>query len=180
MNFVKCKADNGFIHALTDLFYSAHLHEHSEKLSSYSVVKISSNKLTKWSFTAHSALWLCSGYLLYVFTLGKHIVYYSHSIHILYICMYTFLLSSRKVSRHFFQDSFGQITDYTAAISFFIVIKNKLLYLWEPGDVGILLNSSHILAIPPEPDCEMQTISSPFCRVPGVSSCLLGQVLECT
>lgn len=96
MNLMKCKADNGFIHALTDLFYSAHLHEHSEKLSSYSVVKISSNKLTKWSFTAHSALWLCSGYLLYVFTLGKHIVYYSHSIHILYICMYTFLLSSRK------------------------------------------------------------------------------------
>lgn len=43
----------------------------------------------------HIQLWLCSGYLLY-FTLGKHIVYYSHSIHILYICMYTFLLSSRK------------------------------------------------------------------------------------
>ncbi len=51
-------------------------------LGSYSGVKSSGNKLTKWSFTAHSPSWLCSGYLLYVFTLSKHIVYYSHSIHI--------------------------------------------------------------------------------------------------
>lgn len=43
MNRMKCKADNGFIHALTDLFYSAHLYEHSGRLSSYAAVKISGN-----------------------------------------------------------------------------------------------------------------------------------------
>lgn len=52
--------------------------------------------LTKWSFTAHSALWLCGGCLLYSTSLGQHRAQYSHSIHILYICMYTFLPSLRK------------------------------------------------------------------------------------
>lgn len=77
MNQMKCKADNGFTHALTDRFYSRERWDEHSGRRSYS-----GNKLTKWSFTAHSDLWLCSGYLLYVFTLGKHIVYYSHSIHI--------------------------------------------------------------------------------------------------
>ena len=78
---MKYKADNRSIHALTDLFYSER-NEPSGRLSSHSAVKSSGNKLTKWSFTAHSPWWLCNGYLLHVFTLGKHIVYYSHSIHI--------------------------------------------------------------------------------------------------
>lgn len=65
------------------------------------------------SFTAHSALWLCSGYLLNVFTQSRHITYYPYSIHrTIYICMYTFLpLSRKKVSRHFLQQTWSQIID---------------------------------------------------------------------
>lgn len=124
--------DNEFTHALTDLFYSRERWGKHSGTRSYSVVKISGNKLTKWSFTAHSDSWLCSGYLLYVFTLGKHIVYYSHSIHItlIYICMYTFLPPSRKNVQALpvvLQRSRVRSPDYTVATSFFILIINKLL-----------------------------------------------------
>lgn len=44
---MKYKAENGFIHALTDLFFSELWNEHSWGLSSYSAVKSSGNKLTK-------------------------------------------------------------------------------------------------------------------------------------
>lgn len=63
------------------------------------------------SFTAHSALWVCSAYVMNVFTQIRHLTYYSHSIHrTIYICMYIFLpFSRKKVSRHFLQQVWSQI-----------------------------------------------------------------------
>lgn len=75
-----------------------------------------SSNIEKWShkviystFSFMVMQWL----LTEQFTQSRHITHYSHSIHkTIYICMYTFLpLSRKKVSRHFLQQSWSQITD---------------------------------------------------------------------
>lgn len=121
------------------------------------------HKLTKWSFTAHSALWLLCGYLLYVFTLGKHIVYYSHNIHIteIYIYIYTFpppsvpSVQALPVKIQWFCDR----TDQTVATSFLSFTKTSCTVSenvgpwWYRYAVWFL----PILMLPPGSDCELQT-----------------------
>lgn len=145
------------------------------------VVRRADKKLTKWSFTAHSALWLCCGYLLYVFTLGKHIIYYSHNI--IYICIYTFLPPLTKKKKCPGTSSSKLLPDHWLHCSYLILPphhKQAALFenLWEPGKVCILLDCSHILVLPPEPDCELHTSSRiaflSFCGLLAVSPCSLG------
>lgn len=144
------------------------------------VVKSSDKNSQNGHLQQHSALWLCCGYLLYVFTLGKHIIYYSHNI--IYICIYIFLppLTKKKCPGTSFSNL---LPDHWLQCSYLILPphhKRAALFenLWESGDVCILLDCSHILVIPPEPECELQTSSRvaflSFCRLQAVSPCSLG------
>lgn len=107
-------------------------------------------------------------------------IYYSHNI--IYICIYIFLppLTKKKCPGTSFSNL---LPDHWLQCSYLILPphhKRAALFenLWESGDVCILLDCSHILVIPPEPECELQTSSRvaflSFCRLQAVSPCSLG------
>lgn len=73
-------------------------------------IEKSSHKVIYSTFSFMVMQWL----LTERFTQSRHVTHYSHSIHrTIYICMYTFLplSSKKKVSRHFLQQFWSQLTD---------------------------------------------------------------------